>query len=103
MDKLPHEQYPGRAPVPPAPTYWRQVCLWTLLGLALWFGVTFGVSWWAHALDAWHVGHMPAGYWWATQGAIGLYLLIIVGHGWLMDRLERRVLGEGGRGDRGHG
>jgi putative solute:sodium symporter small subunit len=77
---------------PPKRTYWRRVCLWTLLGLALWFGITFGVSWWAHALDAWKVGRMPAGYWWATQGAIGIYLLIVVGHAWLMDRLEREVL-----------
>ena len=75
---------------PPKRTYWQRVCLWTLLGLVLWFGVTFGVSWWAHALDAWKVGRMPAGYWWATQGAIGVYLLIIVVHGRIMDRLERQ-------------
>jgi putative solute:sodium symporter small subunit len=87
------EPFPGK-------TYWHRVCQWTLLGLMLWFGVTFGVSWWAHALDAWHVGRMPAGYWWATQGAIGAYLLIIVVHGWVMDRLEHEVLTEA---DRHHG
>ena len=76
---------------PPVNRYWRRVCLWTVLGLALWFGVTFGVSWWAHALDLWHVGRMPAGYWWATQGAIGAYLIIIIGYGRVMDRLEARA------------
>lgn len=81
-------------------SYWQRVCLWTGLGLALWLGVTFGVAWWAHAMDAWRIGRMPAGYWWATQGAIGVYLLIIVVHGWLMDRLEREVLTEA---DRHHG
>ncbi|NRT57171.1 DUF4212 domain-containing protein [Sphaerotilus uruguayifluvii] len=70
--------------------YWRSVRLWTLLGLLVWFGVTFGVSWWAPVLDAWRIGRMPAGYWWATQGAIGVYLLIIVVHGRIMDRLERQ-------------
>ena len=73
-----------------ARVYWRRVRLWTVLGLVLWFGVTLGVSWWSSALDAWRVGRMPAGSWWATQGAIAVYLLIIVGHGWVMDRLERR-------------
>ncbi|MDQ5897474.1 MAG: hypothetical protein QG612_1560 [Pseudomonadota bacterium] len=73
-----------------ATRYWRSVRLWTVLGLLLWFGVTFGVSWWAPVLDAWRIGSMPAGYWWATQGAIGVYLLIIVVHGRVMDRLERR-------------
>jgi putative solute:sodium symporter small subunit len=76
-------------------TYWRRVCLWTALGLAVWFGVTFGVSWWSQVLDEWRIGQMPAGYWWATQGAIGVYLLIIVVHGWQMDRMEREAL----RGD----
>jgi putative solute:sodium symporter small subunit len=78
----------------PRTPYWRQVCIWTAAGLGLWFAVTFGVSWWSQVLDAWQVGHMPAGYWWATQGAIGVYLLIIVVHGWRMDRLEQQLLAE---------
>lgn len=92
-----HEPTPTSTSTSRTTTYWHHACGWTLLGLLLWFGVTFGVSWWAHVLDTWHIGRMPAGYWWATQGAIGVYLFIIVVHGWLMDRLERRVLTEGDR------
>lgn len=72
-------------------TYWKHVCLWTAAGVLMWLGITFGVSWWSQFLDQWHIGGLPAGYWWATQGAIGAYLVIIVGYGRVMDRLEARA------------
>ena len=70
--------------------YWRGVVRWTLLGLAGWLLVTCAVSWFAATFNRWTVAGAPAGFWLAAQGAIVAYLVIIVVHGWAMDRLESR-------------
>ena len=70
--------------------YWRAVVRWTLLGLGGWLLVTCAVSWFAGSFNRWTVAGAPAGFWLAAQGAIVVYLIIIVVHGWIMDRLEAR-------------
>ncbi len=70
--------------------HWRKVCLWTALGLFGWLLVTWMVVWFASDFNAWTVAGAPAGYWLAAQGAIGVYLIIIIVHGRIMDALERR-------------
>lgn len=74
--------------------FWRWVSLWTLLGIAGWAFLTFVVIWFARDLDRWTFARVPAGYWWAAQGAIGGFLLIIVGYCVVMERLEARFLDE---------
>lgn len=74
--------------------FWRWVSLWTLLGLAGWAFLTFVVIWFARDLDRWTFARVPAGYWWAAQGAIGGFLLIIVAYCLVMERLEARFLDE---------
>ncbi|MDP4300173.1 DUF4212 domain-containing protein [Leptothrix discophora] len=71
--------------------YWRGVVRWTWLGLATWLFVTCVVSWFAGSFNQWTVAGAPAGFWLAAQGAIVAYLVIIVVHGWVMDRLEVRL------------
>jgi putative solute:sodium symporter small subunit len=66
------------------------VVRWTWLGLAGWLLVTCAVSWFAGTFNRWTVAGAPAGFWLAAQGAIVVYLVIIVAHGWIMDRLEAR-------------
>lgn len=70
---------------------WRVVTLCTLLGLFGWLVLTVGVVWFARDLDQWTVARVPAGYWWAAQGAIGGYILIIVIYCGLMEWLEARL------------
>ncbi|MGY0193657.1 DUF4212 domain-containing protein [Leptothrix sp. BB-4] len=70
--------------------YWRGVVRWTWIGLACWLLVTCAVSWFAGSFNRWTVAGAPAGFWLAAQGAIVVYLIIIVVHGWVMDRLESR-------------
>ena len=74
--------------------FWRAVSLWTWLGMGGWLVLTVGVVWFARDLDRWTVAQVPAGYWWAAQGAIGGFLVIIVLYGVIMDRLEARFLRE---------
>lgn len=72
---------------------WRIVTLLTLLGLVGWLLLTVGVVWFARDLDQWTIARVPAGYWWAAQGAIGGYILIIVIYCGLMEWLEARQPG----------
>ncbi len=88
-----HMQHDVRAPQDPRAQqrqYWRGVVRWTWLGLAGWLLVTCAVSWFAGTFNRWTVAGAPAGFWLAAQGAIVVYLIIIVVHGWIMDRLEAR-------------
>jgi putative solute:sodium symporter small subunit len=99
FDPLPSP--PAQAPRPPsvarsaqerrlADRHWRQVQCLTGLGLIAWLGVSVGVAWWADDLNRHDMMRMPAGFWWASQGAIGAFLFIIVAYAWTMDVLERR-------------
>lgn len=70
--------------------HWRRVCWCTLAGVLVWLGVSWAVVWWAHALNQVSIAGIPAGFWWASQGGIGAFLLIILVHGWVVSRLEQR-------------
>lgn len=78
---------PARPALPPR--YWRRLRALTLLLLLLWGGVTVLVPWFALDLNRWHVAGLPLGLWMASQGAIALYLLLIVVYALVCDRLER--------------
>ncbi len=64
-----------------------------LLGgcLLVWFGVSFGCGiLLADGLNAYSIGGVPLGFWFAQQGAIYAFLLLIVFYTWRIDILERR-------------
>ncbi|BDI06682.1 DUF4212 domain-containing protein [Sphaerotilus microaerophilus] len=76
--------------------FWRSVRLWTALGVVGWLVLTCGVVWLARDLDRWTIAQVPAGYWWAAQGAIGGFLVIIVVYCIVMERLEAQFVNLGG-------
>ena len=55
--------------------------------LAVWGGVTFGVAYWARALDGAVFG-WPFSFWVAAQGAVVLYLVLVWLYAVLMERLD---------------
>lgn len=69
--------------------YWPRLRQLTAALLAVWGAVTLGVSWFARDLNQWHFAGMPFGLWMASQGAIAVYLVLIVVYAWVSDRLER--------------
>ena len=76
--------------------YWRGVVALTLVLLALWAALGLGCGvWFAAELNQWQLGGFPLGFWFAQQGAIlGFVLLILVYAvvmGWF-DRRHRREL-----------
>jgi putative solute:sodium symporter small subunit len=79
-------------------TYWRRTLRVTGALLALWFVVTFGVAFYARQLQFSFFG-WPFSFWAAAQGALVLYVLIIVAYAWAMNRIERRYEREAGADD----
>ncbi|MDE2093662.1 MAG: DUF4212 domain-containing protein [Burkholderiales bacterium] len=55
--------------------------------LAVWFGVTFGVAYFARELNGHFLG-WPFSFWVAAQGAPIMYLVLVVLYARLMGRLD---------------
>jgi putative solute:sodium symporter small subunit len=67
--------------------YWRKNLRITAVLLAIWFGVTFGVSYFARELSFTFFG-WPFSFWMAAQGSLVVYGLIIGFYAWYMGRLD---------------
>lgn len=74
-----------------AHAYWRENL--TLMGilLTIWFAVSFGAGilfrdW----LDRFSIGGAPLGFWFAQQGAIYVFVVLIFVYSARMRRLERK-------------
>lgn len=73
-------------------SFWRATQRLTLGLLALWLLVTLSAAWFARDLHGLRVFGFPLGYWFAAEGALLLYLAIIVVYAVAMDRLEARLM-----------
>lgn len=79
------------APRPSTPSYWRAnvrimlalLCLWALAGLGC--GVLF-----VEPLNRFHLGGFPLGFWFAQQGSIIVFVLVILIYALLLNRLDRK-------------
>ena len=69
--------------------YWRKTKWITSILLILWLSITFGVAWFARALNDWSVEGFPVGFYMAAQGLLLIYLLIIGGYNRYMRKLDR--------------
>ncbi len=67
--------------------YWRKNLVVTLVLLLIWFLVTFGVSYFARALNFRFFG-WPFSFWMGAQGALLVYGCIIGFYAWYMNRLD---------------
>ncbi|MGB5484676.1 DUF4212 domain-containing protein [Parasphingorhabdus sp.] len=71
--------------------YWSQNIrlLWTLM--TIWFVVSFGAGIiFRDFLDQFTIGGYPLGFWFAQQGAIYFFILLIVIYNVRMKRIERQ-------------
>ena len=65
--------------------------LWLKAGLLLlWALVSFGATYFARDLQVLVVGSRPLGYWIAAQGAVLVFIAIVVAYGWAMNHFERQ-------------
>lgn len=70
--------------------YWRANIRLLLILLSIWFAVSFGAGillreW----LDQWRIGGYPLGFWFAQQGSIYAFIVLIVVYVRRMERIER--------------
>ncbi|RCX09817.1 DUF4212 domain-containing protein [Extensimonas vulgaris] len=79
----------GFGALPPVPDL-RHAGLKGVL-IALWTAVAFGVPFFARELQAWTTGPWPLGYWLVAQGAVLVFIGIVVFYAWAMNRYERRA------------
>lgn len=71
--------------------YWSQNIrlLWTLM--SIWFAVSFGAGiLFRDFLDQFAVGGYPLGFWFAQQGAIYFFILLIIFYSARMKQIERQ-------------
>lgn len=69
--------------------HWIQTRRLTAALLLVWFGASFGSTYWARDLDFVFLG-WPFSFWMAAQGSLIVYGLIIGVYAWAMHRLDRR-------------
>jgi putative solute:sodium symporter small subunit len=58
--------------------------------LLVWALVSFGGTYFARDLQSLIVGSWPVGYWIAAQGAVLIFIAIVVAYAWAMNRFERQ-------------
>ncbi|WP_215225305.1 DUF4212 domain-containing protein [Echinicola shivajiensis] len=70
--------------------YWRKNVKILLSLLAVWFCVSFGCGiLLVDFLNEWHIGGFKLGFWFAQQGSIYVFVLLIFVYVWLLNRLDR--------------
>jgi putative solute:sodium symporter small subunit len=72
---------------PRAQRFWRRNQRLIGVLLALWFAVTFGVAFFARELRFEFFG-TPFSFWVASQGALVVYLAIVVVYIWQVEKLD---------------
>lgn len=76
--------------------YWRATLRLTLGLLVIWFLVSYGAGiLFREFLDQFSIGGAPLGFWFAQQGAIYAFLVLIIIYCIGMNRLEKRYGIEG--------
>ena len=74
-----------------AARYWRANLRAMAVLLTVWFVVSYllGIVL-VEPLNAFHIGGFPLGFWFAQQGSIYTFVLLILAYALWMDRLDRR-------------
>lgn len=71
--------------------YWRQNLKYLTILLAIWFIVSFGCGiLFADVLNEIKLGGFPLGFWFAQQGSIYVFVILIFVYVRLMTKLDRK-------------
>ena len=71
--------------------YWKANIRLVGILLAIWFTVSYGFGiLLKDALDAFEVGGYPLGFWFAQQGSIFVFLVLIFVYAWRMNKLDQK-------------
>jgi len=71
--------------------YWQKNLSYLAILLTIWFLVSFGCGiLFADQLNQFKIGGFPLGFWFAQQGAIYVFVVLIFVYVWLMNRLDKK-------------
>ena len=88
--------FPSKSIIMPAnqtqrTAYWRENLRYLIILLIIWFIVSFGCGiLFADQLNEYRVGGAKMGFWFAQQGAIYVFVVLIFVYVWLMNRLDKK-------------
>lgn len=70
--------------------YWRKNLQIIFVSLVIWAFVSLGLGIvWAESLNQFRLGGYPLGFWFAQQGSIYTFLVLIFFYAWRMNRLDK--------------
>ena len=70
--------------------YWRKNLQYLFILLAIWFIASFGLGIiWADEMNQFKVGGFKLGFWFAQQGSIYVFIILIWVYVYLMNRLDK--------------
>lgn len=71
--------------------YWRTNLTYLAILLSIWFVVSYGCGiLFVDELNTIRLGGFKLGFWFAQQGAIYVFVILIFIYVWLMNRLDRK-------------
>jgi putative solute:sodium symporter small subunit len=74
-----------------ATAYWKENLRYLLILLSIWFLVSYGAGiLFKQALDAITLGGFPLGFWFAQQGSIYVFVILIFVYVHLMNKLDKK-------------
>jgi len=70
--------------------YWNRNLKYLAILLSVWFIVSYGCGiLFVEQLNAYKIAGFPLGFWFAQQGAIYVFVVLIFLYMWLMNRLDK--------------
>ncbi|HEA21868.1 hypothetical protein LCGC14_1173190 [marine sediment metagenome] len=74
-----------------ATAYWKENLKYLIILLSIWFIVSFGCGiLFREALNEIRLGGFKLGFWFAQQGSIYVFVILIFVYVWLMNRLDKK-------------
>lgn len=74
-----------------ATAYWKENIKYVAILLFVWFAVSYGAGiLFKDALDAFQIGGFPLGFWFAQQGSIYVFVVLIFVYVRLMNKLDKK-------------
>lgn len=71
--------------------YWRENIKYLTILLLIWFAVSFGCGiLFKDFLNRYSMGGFKLGFWFAQQGSIYVFVILIFVYVWLMNRLDKK-------------
>lgn len=68
--------------------HWRKTRALTIVVLIIWFIFAFVVTWFAKTLNQFTFIGFPLGYYFAVQGSLIIFVVLIFVQNWVQDRID---------------